>query len=147
MGDDAKVIVAHHFHRALVLCQGLVKGDCFLTESFLLAAPDQFLQDLRRCDGVAVVAGNRFLQSLREGASLQDVDLVLFTTLFRETVRFYFQGISVKNGPRWPSLAAGLPTSRAYPPELRPTIPASVPTALDSEPCPVVPVSVAAVSG
>ena len=100
MGDDAKVIVAHHFHRALVLCQGLVKGDCFLTESFLLAAPDQFLQDLRRCDGVAVVAGNRFLQSLREGASLQDVDLVLFTTLFRETVRFYFQGISVKNGPR-----------------------------------------------
>ena len=83
MGDDAKVVVAHHLDRAGVLGQGVVEGDFLLAESFLLTAlvcgadvlgePDQFLKDLRCCDCIPVVAGDRFLQPLGEGTGLHDV--------------------------------------------------------------------------
>jgi len=42
-----------------------------------------------------------FRSCARSGRSA--VQKLMFSTLFRETVRFYFQGISVKNGPRQPS--------------------------------------------
>ena len=84
MGDDTKLVVAHDFDRALVLGQGVVEGDFVFAEFFLLAAPvggadvlgepDEFLKDLRRRDGVAVVTGDGFLRPLREGAGLHDVD-------------------------------------------------------------------------
>ena len=84
VGDDAQMVVPHRLDRALVLGQGVVEGDLFLAQSSLLAAPvcgadvlgkpDQFLKDLRRGDGVAVVAGDRLLQPLGEGAGLYDVD-------------------------------------------------------------------------
>ena len=38
VGDDAEVIVVHDLDRALVLSQGVVEGDFFLAQPFLLAA-------------------------------------------------------------------------------------------------------------
>ena len=83
-GDDAKLVVPHHLDRALVLGEGVVERDFLLAEPFLLASPvrgtdvlgepDQFLKDLRRGDGIAVVASNRFLESLGKGAGLHHVD-------------------------------------------------------------------------
>ena len=85
-GDDAKVVVAHHLDRALVLGQGIVEGDFLGAESFLFAAlmcgadvlgePDQFLKNLGRREGVAVVTGDHFLQPLGGGPGLHDVDPV-----------------------------------------------------------------------
>lgn len=72
MGDDAKLIVAHHLNRTLVLGEGVIEGDFFLAEPFLLSALvrgadvlgelNQLLNDLRRRDSVDVVAGDRLLQ-------------------------------------------------------------------------------------
>ena len=67
MSDDAKMVVTHHLDRALILGEGVVERDFPLAGSFLLATPvcgadvlgqsDQFLKDLCRGDGVAVVTG------------------------------------------------------------------------------------------
>ena len=106
LGDDAKVVVPHHLDCALVLGQGVVEGDFLLAKPFLLTAlvcgadvpgkPDQFLKDLRRCDRIAVVASDRFLQPLGEGASLHHVDLApersspLMSLRSASKARFFF---------------------------------------------------------
>ena len=84
VGDDAELVVAHDLDCALVLGQSVIKGDFLLAEPFLLAASvsgtdvlgevDQLLNNLCRRDGVRVVAGDRLLQPLGEGAGLHDVD-------------------------------------------------------------------------
>lgn len=70
MGDDAKIVVPRHGDRAIILGKGVMTNDFFLPESFhlsdlvcgpdVLAETNQFPHDLRRGDGIAMVAGDRF---------------------------------------------------------------------------------------
>ena len=105
-GDGAKVVVIHQLDCALILGQCIVENDFFLADPFFFATPvcgvdvpgrsDQFLEDLCCCDGIAVVAGDCFLQPLGEGpvcttlTRLRDGSSPLMSLCSASNARFFF---------------------------------------------------------